>query len=264
MRAAIRAAASAETPARMLAPKKIAPRTAGSARRSAAWNQNARRLWIDKPAAEGVEREQRREPERRCPRSMQPEPAGDRRVDRRDLDRRRDRPDDRHERQRRRRRSRRGPRGRRRAPASRPPASARATSPPTSAPGAVAIEPTRLYQAKMLVRRVGRRDLGQRRLLDRQERPDLVARRAEDAERRGDEQHDERRCCRRRRRRPAAISSAPDDERPPPPDPVGVGRQPQADRPCRRRASASAAAPISPPSSPAAARYRTRMTPRAP
>ena len=48
MRAAIRAAASADTAARMLAPKKIAPRT-GSGSPNRSWNQNASRLWTISP-----------------------------------------------------------------------------------------------------------------------------------------------------------------------------------------------------------------------
>ena len=50
MRAARRAADSAETAARMFAPKKIAPSSAGSAP-NRRWNQYASRLWVTRPPA---------------------------------------------------------------------------------------------------------------------------------------------------------------------------------------------------------------------
>ena len=59
-RAASGPAASAETPARMLAPKKIAPSTAGSTPKRSL-NQKATKLWIDEPAGERIEREQGRQ-----------------------------------------------------------------------------------------------------------------------------------------------------------------------------------------------------------
>ena len=54
------------------------------------------------------------------------------------------------------------------------------------------------------------------------------------------------------------------DEDPPPAEPVGVRGQPQRDRPCRRRGSASGAARSRVRSSPSAARYSTSTTARKP
>ena len=62
--------------------------------------------------------------------------------------------------------------------------------PPASDPSAVAREPASVYQANTSVRFSFGDDMRERRLLDRQERPDLTAARADDADRAGD--HEQR------------------------------------------------------------------------
>ena len=82
------------------------------------------------------------------------------------------------------------------------------TTPAASDPQAVATEPDDLVAREQRGPPAGVDELRERGLLDREERADLVAARAEDAQRRGDEQHRERRRCRRTRspRRPSAAT----------------------------------------------------------
>ena len=216
-------------------------------------------------AGEGVEGEQRRQPQHHAPRAVQPERGADRLVgdlaggtstrgETRVNSTARATPservaDDHHAVARRRRVA-----GRDGQPAT--------TAPPASVPAAVANEPASWYQAKTRGPPPVADELGERRLLDGEERADLVAARADDADRRRDQQHREHRRGDERHAGGEHQDRA-DDQDPAPPDPVRMGGQPQRDggvaeeRQGQQQPDLAADRPI-------AARYRTRTTERKP
>ena len=195
-RAASRAAASADNAGQDVGAEEDARRAAPGRAPNRTWNQNAMRLWMTNPPREGVEREQHRQPEHDPPR-LGGGPAGSRTA------RRRCRPGT----------STAGERQREHRPRAATPTSgvaddhravARRAAPgrrPDSDLRDDARRPAPRRRSRTSRRGCTRRrrrrplrsadDLRERRLLDGQERPDLVAARADDADRRGDEQHDE-------------------------------------------------------------------------
>ena len=188
-RRATAAAARAEKPARTLAAPKMAPSVAASAPKRIVEPHDHRAL-DHEAAGEGVEGEQRRQAQHHVARAVQAEKAGTpypiRRRGSVGLGRRATA-----EEQHRQQHADPGidPEDRRgSSPASgRPAWSCRpwTVRPQSRAPKAVASEPVRLYQAKTLRAPLRRHSLGQRRLFDGQERPDLVAAGADDADRGG-------------------------------------------------------------------------------